>query len=100
VLAHPCLLFPDDLDDVAADEDGVRRRVDLRLLVAEPRDHPALRDGGGVQAGDVGQRLEATPPTSAACSPTSTESFEAFGDVHWVQRRGQAVHLRPLGPGA
>ncbi|MFF4353850.1 hypothetical protein [Streptomyces sp. NPDC001530] len=58
MLAHPCLLFPDDLDHVAADEDGVRRRVDLRLLVAEPRDHPALRDGGGVQAGDVGQRLE------------------------------------------
>ncbi|MGW3708444.1 hypothetical protein [Streptomyces sp. NPDC005121] len=52
------MLFPDDLDDVGADEDGVRCRVDLRLLVAEPGDHPALGDGGGVQAGDVGEWFE------------------------------------------
>ena len=43
----PLLLGPDDRDDLGVDQDGVRRAVDLGLLVAEPGGHrPRFRDGG------------------------------------------------------
>jgi hypothetical protein len=35
VHCRPLLLFPDDRDDLVVDDDGVRRAVDLGLLVAE-----------------------------------------------------------------
>jgi hypothetical protein len=52
------LLLADDLDDIGADQDGRRRPVDLGLLVAQPGHHPAFGDGGRVDAGDGGERVE------------------------------------------
>lgn len=67
--SHPGLLFPDDLDDVGADQDGDRCAFDFGLLVAQPGNHPAFGDGGRVDAGDVGERLEVHQQNLGGASP-------------------------------
>jgi hypothetical protein len=57
-LPDPFLLLADDLHDVGADQDGHRGALDLGLLVAEPGNHPAVGNGGRVDAGNRGQRVE------------------------------------------
>lgn len=51
------LLGPDDRDDLGVDEDGVRRTVDLGLLVAEPGGHCPRFWGGGRAGGQRQQRV-------------------------------------------
>ena len=71
LLADPGLLLADDLHDVGADQDGVRGTVDLGLLVAQPGDHPALGNRGGIQAGYLAERLKSIISTSLARRPVS-----------------------------
>ena len=53
----PFLLLPDDRDDLGIDQDGVRRPVDLCLLVAEPGHHRSRLPGACRAAGQRQQRV-------------------------------------------
>jgi hypothetical protein len=53
----PFLLGRDDRDDLGVDQDGVRRTVDLGLLVAEPGGHCPRFWGGGRAGGQRQQQV-------------------------------------------
>ncbi|MFI5753573.1 hypothetical protein ACIBBE_49375 [Streptomyces sp. NPDC051644] len=92
------LLFFDDRDDLAVDEDVVRRDIDLALCVVEPGDLLAL---GGIDrpVGDRGEALEQAGADLAG--PTAGEDLQqdhAHG-LRIVETTGDGLRAVAAGDG-